>query len=196
MKSLAFAFVAISTFCSAAPCLSCDIEAFGQSPVKTCKPSDNGCVPTWLPPELSAIKAGLYTGNVGLSINDGMATWIGLNLENREFVRIDRYAGRRIGDAPAIPVPSANRYRNDVAERRWVDIVNRGTVTDQQFQSICDAASPLWQEPQNLYAIVTDSDTHLVLVRGDTYRKHGAAGGLRAGALKVSEALWDAAKTK
>ena len=115
---------------AAAESRACDLTQFGNEATRTCERSNSTCMPSWLPPELHKIRRGIFTGTIGYSINDGYAIWVALDIDNGELIRIKRYAGRQLAQAPEVLSQSEKIYRREEAEgnRHWVDIDRKSVV--------------------------------------------------------------------
>src|SRR5262245_38047276 len=77
---------------------ACSPDTFGAQKRAVC--GSEKC-PFFTPPaEIATIARGLFSESIGLFINDGYAGWIGIDLDARKIVDVQRYAGAKLGEAP------------------------------------------------------------------------------------------------
>lgn len=169
----------------------CPLDAFGVRKVNTC--SSGKCTTFEPPPEIAAIKRGLYGEMVGLFINDGLAEWIGVDLDTGEIVRVERYAGPHLGRAPRIATPSAQLSQRVTGQgrSRMVDTIRRAPLARDTAEDIVCAANDMWADagPPPMSGGVTDMHLAVVLVDGTTRKSDGGPLGMAAAARAVHERL-------
>lgn len=101
-RNLPVAAVALVCLLPATGHAACEAARFGQSATKTCPRAEGTCMPDYLPPEIKSIAKGAVVESVGLTVNDGRATWRALDRGRGEVVVVERYAGRKLGQAPRV----------------------------------------------------------------------------------------------
>ncbi len=116
----------------------CDLAAFDRVADKACARSSPACLAAYLPTDISGIRRGVVIEWVGLAVNDGRARWHALDLDRRELWWVERYAGRRLGQAPVVAVPGAQEYRVDAVREGapWVDHVRRYALDAAQAEAL------------------------------------------------------------
>jgi hypothetical protein len=165
----------------AASAAGCPLDSFGARKLHTC--GDDRCGSFTPPPEIAAIKRGLYGEMVGLFINDGLAEWIGVDLDAGEIVRVERYAGPHLGGAPRAATPSAQLSRRETGQgrHRVIDIIRRAPLARDTAEDIVCAANAVWTDDDRP-PMSSISDMHLgvVLVDGAARRAEGGPAGMTA----------------
>ena len=172
----------------AASATNCPLDSFGARKVGTCR--DASCLFFTPPPEIAAIKRGVYSQFVGIFINDGLAEWIGVDLDAGEIVRVERYAGPRLGDAPQVAQasPQLSRRETNVNGKRRIDIIGRAPLPRETAEDMVCAANAVWiDEAHPPGGSSSDVDEGVVLVDGATLRAEGGPSGMT----KAVKALYD-----
>jgi len=136
--------IALALFAPLATSAVCARESFGVDKVNIC--TREKCRFFTPPDEIARISRGVYTEFVGLSINDGSARWLGIDVDDAELVEVTRFAGRRLGNAPTIDMPSKDSYtRETKTDRvRWIDVVRKRSVGQDELGELICAANRLW----------------------------------------------------
>jgi hypothetical protein len=148
----------------------CDLARFGATATAACPRSSAECLPAYLPEEIRAIRRGPVLETIGLAVNDGRASWRALDLERREVVVVERYAGRKVRQAPEVGNATASEYLKtvDPEPKRSVDHVRRYPVSPAQAAAL---ACPLTDAGAGAPAPargVSDTGSRLYLLLGDT----------------------------
>jgi hypothetical protein len=65
------------------------------------------------PDEIAKICRGVYAEFVELFINDGFASWLGIDISSRDIVEVQRYAGPMLNRAPKISFPSRDYFTRE-----------------------------------------------------------------------------------
>jgi hypothetical protein len=103
------------------------------------------CSRTTAPDEIKQIKRGVYVEFVGLSTNDGNASWIGVDLDKRELFQINRFAGPRLKKAPAVATTEYHFVRETKADKfHWIDVIRKRTLPTDALNEIVCSANLLW----------------------------------------------------
>lgn len=160
---------------------ACDIATFGAGIAGTCLRSAPGCVPDHLPEDVRRVERGAIVETVGLGPNDGRATWRALDLDRHEVVVVERYAGRKRGQAPRIAsgTPHESLKEADGAAG-WIDHVRRYALTRHHAEALGCIASRAGAEtsPQSRPRSDTSSRFYLLLPdRAHAVSVVGAFGG-------------------
>src|SRR5262245_12385973 len=140
LASLAVAFTAMLP--AAAPA-ACDLARFGDPAPRSCPRSSADCLAPHLPDEVKQIVRGAAGEWVGLGPNDGRATWRALDIDRREVVVVERYAGRRLGRAPQVAPATPHEFvrTNGEGDSRSVDHVRRWPLSKARFESLACLAA-------------------------------------------------------
>ena len=154
----------------------CDLAKFGAHAQDACLRSAAGCLPAYVPEEIRVISRGAVLETVGLGGNDGRATWRALDIEHREVVVVERYAGRRVGQAPKVDRRTAAEYVKivDPGPKLSVDHVRRYPVSVARATSLACLVSDIHAEKAASPAHnVSDMGSRFYLLLGE--RAHASA---------------------
>jgi hypothetical protein len=156
----------------------CDLARFGASAAGACARSAADCVPAYLPEEIRAIAGGAVLETVGLGVNDGRASWRALDIERREVVVVERYAGRKVGQAPKVDPATASEYLKtvDPEPKRSVDHVRRYPVSPAQAAALACPVSGAGAAPAPPVRTVSDTGSRFYLLLGETAHSSTAIG--------------------
>lgn len=162
--------VALAALLPAAGEAACDLAAFGASATRTCPRSSAECMPPYLPEEVAGITRGAVVEAIGLAVNDGRASWRALDLDRREVIVVERYAGRRLAQAPAVAASTPNEYLRAQGQdaSRWVDHVRRYPLAEARFRALACTAAGAWSERPAPFRELTDTGGRLYLLLADT----------------------------
>jgi hypothetical protein len=174
---------------------TCPPDTFGAGKRDTCQPKCASGVP---PDEIARMSRGVYAESVGLFANDGLASWLAVDIDRREIVEVRRFAGPHVKSAPPVSAPDANHYRREVkADRQnWIEVVRKTPVTPASLEEIVCLANALWAAGPTPPAHMSDMHNALLLVDRDTDKKFGGPGELTDDAFRLRrrlEALRDTA---
>ncbi|MEO8250006.1 MAG: hypothetical protein ABI589_11605 [Burkholderiales bacterium] len=139
----------------------------------------DACGKSSAPHEFKRIDRGVYVECVGLSINDGIASWIGVDLGRKELIEIQRFAGQRIGWAPKVET-TASEFRREIKNEKWhwIEIVCRRELSDSALAEIVARANELWAAKRLLPRLSSDVFYELRLVDGQAVKLVGGMGSL------------------
>lgn len=157
---------------------ACDVARFGEAATNTCRRSESTCVPAYLPAEIRAIVRGAVVESVGLAVNDGRASWRGFDLDRRELVVVERYAGARLAQAPRVTTATADEYVKPFAAdpARGVDHVRRYPLAAAKFTAMACLASAAWSEGQAPSHALTDISGQFFLLLADAAKTQSVLG--------------------
>ena len=156
---------------------TCDLNTFGQAKATTTCFWDD-CRRTSSPDEVKLIKRGIYVEFVGLSINDGIASWIGVDLDRGELFQVNRFAGQHLKRAPTITTTENHFVRETKTERfHWIDVVRKRILPADALGEIVCLANELWVSKPSQTSFISDVFNELRLVDGVTNR---GIGGMRS----------------
>lgn len=121
---------------------ACDLASFGAGIADTCLRSASECMPAHLPEDLRRIERGAIVEAVGLGPNDGRASWRALDLDRHEVVIVERYAGRKRGQAPHVATGNPHESLKETeGTAGWIDHVRRYPITHGHAEALgCLAA--------------------------------------------------------
>ena len=156
----------------------CDLARFGASATATCPRSSADCVPAYLPEDIRAIARGPVLETIGLAVNDGRASWRALDLERREVIVVERYAGRKVGQAPKVDAATASEYLKtvDPEPQRSVDHVRRYPVSAARAAALaCPVSDAAGGAPAPVRK-VSDTGSRFYLLLGDKAHVSAAVG--------------------
>lgn len=156
---------------------TCELNTFGTAKAATaCFWED--CRRTSAPDEIKNIKRGAYVEVVGLFINDGFASWIGIDLDRGELLQVNRYAGRHLKNAPTVAATDSHFARETRSERvHWIDVVRKRTLPAEALGEFVCAANELWVAKPVETPSESDIFTELRLVDGAVNK---GIGGMRS----------------
>jgi|SRR5450432_702602 hypothetical protein len=192
---LAVAFACLLPLASRA---DCDLAKFGGSSEDACLRSAAGCLPAYVPEEIRAIARGAVLETVGLGGNDGRATWRALDIEHREVVVVERYAGRRAGQAPKVDPATANEYVKtiDPEPKRSVDHVRRYAISVARATSLACLVSDVGAEPRPPVRNVSDMGGRFYLLLGERAHVSAANGRFEGAPGHFGHAIDDVVKRR
>jgi hypothetical protein len=170
--------VALACLLPTAAHAACDVARFGESATKTCPRSTGNCIPSYLPEEISDIAKGAVVESVGLAVNDGRASWRALDIDRKEVVVVERYAGRRRGQAPRVNSSTPYEYLKtfDQDQTRWVDHVRRYPLSAAKFMALTCLASGAWSEGPAPSHELTDISSRFYLLLAESAQTASALG--------------------
>jgi hypothetical protein len=170
--------VALATMLPAAAPAACDLARFGDPAPRSCPRSSEECLPRHLPDEVRGIVRGAVVEWVGLATNDGRATWRALDIDRREVVVVERYAGPRLGRAPRIESATPHEYvrASGEGDSRSVDHVRRWPLSQARLQAIACVAAGAWSERPMPVREVSDSATRFYLLLAEQAQVDTALG--------------------
>ena len=147
----------------------CDLARFGASAAGVCPRSSADCLPAYLPEEIRAIARGAVLETIGLAVNDGRASWRALDIERGEVVVVERYAGKKVGQAPKVGTATASEYSKtvDPEPRRSVDHVRRYPVSPAQAAALACPVSDAGAGAPAPARMVSDTGSRFYLLLGD-----------------------------
>lgn len=121
---------------------ACDLARFGEPAPRTCPRATAECLPGHLPDEVKQIVRGAALEWVGLAVNDGRASWRALDIDRRELVVVERYAGSRVGRAPRVETATPHEYlrTNGEGDSRSIDHVRRWPLSPARFDALACVA--------------------------------------------------------
>jgi hypothetical protein len=157
----ALALAGLGSTVAAAAAAPCDLTQFGVGASRTCVRAEASCLPASLPDEVKQLGRAVVIEWVGLFVNDGRARWRALDLDRRELLVVQRYAGRQLNQAPS--GDGVRRVRQGGAE--WVDQVKRYTLTPAQFDDLACPAAGLWAAQPAPSRALTDMASRLILLQ-------------------------------
>lgn len=185
--------VAVACLLPAASHAGCDLAKFGAAAPNACVRSSTDCVPAFLPEEIRAIGKGAVLETIGLAINDGRATWRALDIERNEVVVVERYAGRRLGQAPTVDKPTARDYLKtvDPEPSRVVDHVRRYPLSPAGTATLACQVTDVGAGPTPPVRHVTDIGSRIYLLRGDAANVTSAIGRFDGAPARFGRAIDD-----
>jgi len=155
----------------------CPLDTFGAQKIDICR--SEKCSYFTPPAEIAAIARGAYSEMIGLFINDGLAEWIGVDLDKNEIVQVQRYAGRQLGAAPRASGKNITRRETREGDRRWIDVTRRTPLASDAAGDIVCSANTVWAEPPGPPRVsITDMHQGVVLVDRGTRKAVGGPGGM------------------
>lgn len=156
------------------------------------------CMSFTPPEELQGIRHGGYTEYVGMFINDGRAIWCGFDLDAREVIRVDRYAGRKLSSAPEVGVQTTNHYQRQSGEKnkKIVDVVTRRKISKAELADLICLSNELWASMEDHMSVATDVHNAVVLLDGDEGRMFGGPGVLTGSAARLEKMLCTTTQAK
>lgn len=166
----------------------CD-EPLGAKKSRPCERAK--CISFTVPEELKGIRRGGYSEYVGLFVNDGRAVWCGFDLDSREVIRVDRYAGRQLSSAPEVDAPTVTHYRRLSGDKdnKMVDIVTTRKISKEEQAGLICLSNELWASTKENMNMATDVHNAIVLLDGDQGRMFGGPGVLTGPAARLNEML-------
>lgn len=134
---------------------------------------------------------GIYAETIGLFVNDGLASWLALDMDRQEIVEVRRFAGPRLNSAPRVSAPDANHYRHEVKtdQRNWIEVVRKAPLAPASLDDIVCLANALWSSGATLPAPMSDMHNALMLVDRGTEKKFGGPGQLSGDARLLRQRL-------
>lgn len=176
--SLASLAVALAALLPAAAAATCDPARFGQPAPRTCPRASSDCLPAYLPDEVKRIVRGAALEWVGLAVNDGRASWRALDIDRRELVVVERYAGQRVGRAPRLESATPHEYlrTNGEGDARSVDHVRRWPLSPARFEALACIAAGAWSEQVLPVRELSDSASRFYLLLADRAQADTALG--------------------
>jgi hypothetical protein len=172
--------IALALFAPLATSAVCARESFGVDKANLC--TLEKCRFFAPPDEIARISRGVYTEFVGLSINDGTARWLGIDVDNAELVEVSRFAGRRLGNAPTIDTPTKDSYTRETRTDRvrWIDVVRKRSVGQDELSELICAANQLWVAkwipPRIPPRPLTDVHNEIFLIDREAIKSFGGMG--------------------
>lgn len=167
---------------------TCPPDTFGAGKRDTCRPK---CSSGVAPDEIARMSRGVYAESIGLFVNDGLASWLAVDIDRREIVEVRRFAGPHLKNAPPVSAPDANHYRREIKTDRqnWIEVVRRAPLTPAPLEEIVCLANALWAGGPTLPAHLSDMHNALLLVDRGTEKKFGGPGELADEALRLRRRL-------
>jgi hypothetical protein len=119
------------------------------------------------PMEISQIRRGFVGSYVGAFINDGLSSWLGIDLERMQAISIERHIHDKNGRAG--PEPTFNWRDEQSFERKWIDkstgrvevetVLLKQLDTDEANAFVC-IANKIWElNPVRDYELTQLTDT-------------------------------------
>ena len=183
--------IAIVLACStpAVAAAACADQSFGVGKVNVC--TREPCRSFTPPEEIARISRGVYAEFIGLFINDGIASWLGADIDNAELIEVRRFAGRRLGSAPQGSANGEEGYVRETKTDRvhWIEVVRRRRITQEEVAELICAANLLWSAGRIASRQRTDVHNALFLVDGDSTKSFGGPGELDGEARAMRERL-------
>jgi hypothetical protein len=140
------------------------------------------------PEELRSIKRGAYSEFVGLSINEGLASWVGFDLDRCEAVMVRYFGGENIDYAPKTP-DGPTRTRRQLDNGASLEVITRMLLEQAKLIELVNLANGLWSANNYWNEMATDIHNAIVLLDGDTAKELGGPGLLVGGAAQLKSAL-------
>jgi hypothetical protein len=192
-KSLAIAFAAMLP---AAADAACDLSHFGERAPRTCARSSQECLPSYLPDPVKEIVRGAVLEWVGLAANDGRASWRALDIDRRELLVIERYAGSRVGRAPRVEPGTPHEYvkASGEGDSRTIDHVRRWPLSPARFDALACIAAGAWSPRPMPVREVTDSAGRFYLLLAERAQVDTALGRFTGSPSKFERMVDDIAK--
>ncbi|WP_411879505.1 hypothetical protein [Polaromonas sp. YR568] len=110
------------------------------------------------PLEIATIQRGASTEFIGGHINDGLASWTGLDLDSREIVSVTRTVwDKRAAMSRPFEFPAAGKYPPETVVRKWtsedgnrkeLEIVQRSPLRAEEIQAFVCLANIEWAQPR------------------------------------------------
>ena len=117
-----FLISALMSFTAVQVTAACDLASFARVKSElTCFLKD--CRRTSAPDEVKQIERGVYVEFIGLSVNDGVASWMGVNLEKNELFQVNRFAGPHLRRVPTI-VGNQNHFLRDTKAEKYTGLMS------------------------------------------------------------------------
>jgi hypothetical protein len=184
-----FLISALMSFTAVQVTAACDLASFARVKSElTCFLKD--CRRTSAPDEVKQIERGVYVEFVGLSVNDGVASWIGVNLEKNELFQVNRFAGPHLRRVPTIVGNQNHFLRETKAEKiHWIDVVQKRKLPADALDEIICSANVLWTMRSTPPPFSSDVFNELRLVDGHSYKGIGGMGPLSMPAQEFKELL-------
>lgn len=157
---------------------ACDLARFGEPAPRTCPRSSEDCLPRYLPDEVKEIVRGAAVEWVGLAVNDGRASWRALDIDRRELVVVERYAGRRLGRAPRVETATPHEYLRTAGDgdTRSIDHVRRWPLSPARFDALACLAAGAWSARPLPVRELTDNASRFYLLLADRAQVDSAPG--------------------
>ncbi|MEA1652288.1 hypothetical protein UAJ10_25175 [Nitrospirillum sp. BR 11164] len=112
---------------------------------------------TW-PREIAAIRRGYISHFAGGFINDGLVHWLGVDLDRKLLIVVDRRIHNPKGEGPALkPVadPTFREWDRDSYARKWTDgtiteieVVWRTKLNTEELTAFVCVANGYWRSPR------------------------------------------------
>ena len=178
---------------------ACDLARFGDPAPRTCARDAADCLPAHLPDEVKAIARGAVLEWVGLAVNDGRASWRALDLDRRELLVIERYAGPRLARAPRVAATAAATAHellrtSGEGKAQMVDHVRRWPLSRARFEALACLAAGAWSEQALPAHELTDSAARFYLLLPDKAQVDSAPGRFDGAPRKFERMVDDLAK--
>jgi hypothetical protein len=110
------------------------------------------------PLEIATIQRGASTEFIGGHINDGLASWTGLDLDSREIVSVTRTVwDKRAAMSRPFEFPAPGKYPAETVVRKWtsedgnrkeLEIVQRSPLQTEEIQAFVCLANIEWAQPR------------------------------------------------
>jgi hypothetical protein len=157
---------------------ACDLAHFGERAPRSCPRSSAECLPPHLPDPVKEIVRGAVVEWVGLAVNDGRASWRALDIDRREVLIVERYAGSRLSRAPRIEAATPHEYveASGEGDSRSIDHVRRWPLSRARFEALACVASGAWSERPMPVREVSDSASRFYLLLADRAQVDTALG--------------------
>lgn len=170
--------VALAALLPAAAAAACDLARFGDPAPRTCPRAAAECLPGYLPDEVTQIVRGAAVEWVGLAVNDGRASWRALDIDRRELVVVERYAGPRVGRAPRVETATPHEYlrTNGEGDARSIDHVRRWPLSPARFDALACLAAGAWSARPMPVRELTDNASRFYLLLADQAQVDTALG--------------------
>jgi len=173
--SIAAACAAMAMLLPAAAGAACPIDTFAAKKQNVCR--GETCTSLEPPEEIAAIARGVYSETVGRV--DGLAEWIGVDLDKRQILEVKRYTGRQLGAAPLASGLNVSRRETHEGDRHWIDVTRRSFLLPSTAGDIVCSANAAWAElSKPLRGGVSGMHLGVVLVDRGTRKSIGGVGGM------------------
>jgi hypothetical protein len=188
--------VALSALLPAAAAAACNLARFGDPAPRSCARTSQDCLPRHLPEEVSGIVRGAVVEWVGLAANDGRASWRALDIDRREVVVVERYAGRRIGRAPRVESATPHEYvrASGDGDSRMVDHVRRWPLSPARFEALACIAAGAWSAREMPLRETSDSAVGFYLLLADRAQVDTGLGRFAGSPARIERAVDDIVK--
>jgi hypothetical protein len=110
------------------------------------------------PLEIATIQRGAFTEFIGGFINDGLASWTGLDLDGREIIYITRKVwDKRASLSQPFEFPAPDKYPAETVVRKWtsedgnrkeLEVVQRSRLRAEEIQAFVCLANVEWAQPR------------------------------------------------